>query len=95
MLGLGQDEGPSLRWARSRTDPPARAGEGGLAPQGTGGVWSQWRGCMSPGQGHCHLAWVPHIAQHLGWAVGLEHWVLHILHHHLAGQWSQVSGHGG
>lgn len=49
------------------------------------------RGCMSPGQGHCHLAWVSHTAQQLGWAVGLEHSVLLILHHHPGRHWSCVN----
>lgn len=49
------------------------------------------RGCMSPGQGHYHLVWVSHIAQHLGWAVRLEHSVLLILHHHPGRRWSWVN----
>ncbi|XP_009694529.1 PREDICTED: sigma non-opioid intracellular receptor 1 [Cariama cristata] len=33
---------------------------------------------MSLGQCHCHLAGVSRIAHHLGWAVSLEHSVLHM-----------------
>lgn len=68
VLGLGQVRGPSPRWARGTTDPPTRAGGEGW-PRRAQGVWSQQRCCTSPGQGRCHLPWVPHIAQHLGWAL--------------------------
>lgn len=49
------------------------------------------RSCMSPGRGHCHLAWVSHIARHLEWAIGLEHSVLLVFHHHPGRRWSPIN----
>lgn len=78
---------------QEQNQPPTRAG-GESWPHRAQDVQSQQSGCMSSGQEYCRLAWVLHIAQHLEWAVGLEHSVLQILHHQPGRQWGQSAAMG-
>lgn len=90
--GVGDGSGAKEGWGPGQRHHPIWWG---LKPQvvrpQNEGCPHRAQGVWSPGQGHCHLAWVSHIAQHLGWAAGLDHLVLLVLHHYPERQWSRVN----